>query len=276
MAFRLLLVAGDMKQTVPPAPLPTPLMMGLLLLCLAGPPASAAIRTNWVDRWITNSVDVYIPANRFVTEYHTNMIIRTQTNIVDVYSTNLVARQLTNHQQVNLFRTNLVQAYRTNYKSLNVTNWTTVVVLKTNWVQQAVTNVAVVDMPQTESTEPDRGKRAAQVLANPTSSRTLSIEATRGFREAPSNQVDVRLTVRWPNPGQPAGEVRQWKVQSEDGSVLCFGQDPEFRRNLPFGSYRVEVKAQHDTHSPVVSIRATLAVSAREVRLLEQRALAKR
>lgn len=248
----------------------------LLLLCMNGSPAAAAVRTNWVDRWITNSVDVYVPANRFVTEYHTNLIIRAQTNVVDVCATNLVTRQLTNHLQVSLFHTNFVQAYHTNYKTLNVTNWTTVVVLKTNWVAQAVTNVAVVELTKTEPTETDRDKLAAQALAHSLASRILSIEAARGLRQTSGNQTDVRLTVRWPNTGQPPGRVRQWKVQSEDGTVLCFGQEPEFRRNLPFGNYRVEVRAQPDPNSGVVAVRGTLAVSAREVRLVDQRTLAKR
>ncbi len=260
-----------MKQTVRAGSLLTLLMM---LLFFTGFPAPGAVRTNWIERWVTNTVDVYVPANRFVTEYHTNLVVRTQTNVVDVYVTNLVARHLTNHLQVNLFQTNFVQAYHTNYKNLSLTNWTTVVVLKTNWVQQAVTNVAQIDIPQSELT--GTRDKATAAAADSTGSKTLSIEATRGLRQAPANQVDVRLNLRWPNSGQPAGHVRQWKVQSQNGSVLCFGQDPEFRRNLPIGSYQVEVKAQPEPQGAVVAVRGTLAVSAREVRLVEQRTLAKR
>src|ERR1017187_6163805 len=45
-------------------------------------------RTNWFDRWITNVVEVRMPANRFVNEYHTNWVTQLRTNVVDVYSTN--------------------------------------------------------------------------------------------------------------------------------------------------------------------------------------------
>ncbi len=106
------------------------------------------IRTNWVERWITNNLEVYVPANRFVTEFHTNVVVRTRTNVVDVCTTNLVTRHVTNTLQVSLFRTNFIQAYQTNYRNLNVTNWSTVLVLRTNWVQQNLTNVAVVEVPR--------------------------------------------------------------------------------------------------------------------------------
>ena len=38
-----------------------------------------AVRTNFVDRWITNSAEVQFQVNRFVTEYHTNWFTRVRT-----------------------------------------------------------------------------------------------------------------------------------------------------------------------------------------------------
>ncbi len=85
----------------------------------------------------------------------------------------------------------------------------------------------------------------------------------------------MRLAAHWQGPGQSAVQVRQWRVQSEDGSILCFGQDQEFRRNLPYGSYQVELKAQPNAGSSELSVKGTLVVNSREVRL-GQRILAKR
>ena len=45
------------------------------------------VRTNLVDRWITNTTEVHIQVNRFVTEYHTNWIAVVHTNVVNLYST---------------------------------------------------------------------------------------------------------------------------------------------------------------------------------------------
>jgi len=243
-----------------------------LVFILANAAVSAAVRTNWVDRWITNSVDVYVPANRFVTEYHTNVIVRTRTNIVDLFSTNLLTRYVTNHVNVTLVQTNFAQAYRTNYRHLNLTNWTTVLVLKTNYVQRTATNLAVVEIPQAKSPA-QRALVTASAKSLPLSA-ALTIEAARGLRQTPGNQADVRLNMRAGAGLRSQVLVRQWKVQSQDRSVLCFGQDPEFRRSLPFGNYAVEVKVQQDAHAPVVSVRGTLAVSSRDVRVLDQRMLA--
>ncbi len=253
-----------------------------ILLCSAflactPPHAVADVKTNWVDRWITNTLEVYVPVTRFVTEYHTNVILRTRTNVVDVFSTNTVLARWTNHIEVNLVRTNFVQAYRTNYKNLNLTNWTTVLVLRTNWVQQTVTNTAEVELvrtvpPRAEADKPE--VRAAAVAAPP--ENPVTIEATRGRKQAPKNQAEVCLNLRRPSQGQAAVQVRQWKVQSEDGSILCFGQEAEFRRNLPFGNYKVEVKAQLEGNVPAVSVRGTLSVGPGEVHMLDQRTLAKR
>ena len=276
LAPPLLFPAGGMKNAV--GMRFALVRAGVLALFLFwGFALSAAVRTNWVDRWVTNSIDVYVPANRYVTEYHTNMVVRTVTNVVEVYATNLVTRNVTNRVQVELVNTNFVQAYHTNYKQLTLTNWATLLVLRTNWVQQTVTNVAVVELPRTEPAAPTKSQAAPPTSPTPAPvGSAVAIEATRGAKQAPKNQVDVRLNVRWTAPAQTAPQSCQWRVQSEDGSILCYGQDPEFRRNLPYGNYNVEVKAQPVDQAQAVSVRGTLSVTAHEVRLLEQRMLAKR
>ena len=75
-------------------------------LSLVGSEANIT-RTNWFDRWITNVIEVRMPANRFVNEYHTNWVTLLRTNVVDVYATNRVTRTLTNQVAVEASRTNL-------------------------------------------------------------------------------------------------------------------------------------------------------------------------
>jgi hypothetical protein len=233
------------------------------------------VRTNYVERWLTNAIEITVPANRFVTEYHTNYILRESTNILNVFATNLVTRQVTHQVPVELVRTNFVVAYQTNYKTLNVTNWTTVLVLKTNWSQQNITNLAEVDMPRNEvgdKTAAKPGPRGNQ--AGAPAAESLKIEATRGPKAVPANQGDVRLVARWVRRAGAPAQVQQWRVQSLDGSILCFGQDSEFRRTLPIGSYKVEVKAKLDPNGPLVVTRGNLVVTAQEI-ALEPAALAK-
>ena len=238
--------------------------------------SAGQVRTNWVERWVTNSIEVTVPANRFVTEYHTNVVLHVTTNVVDVYATNLVTRQFTNLVVVDAFQTYFVRAWQTNYRTLNVTNWTTAVVLRTNWLHQTVTNVAEVDLPQTGAADINPRQTQTPSPAPPAvTAGALTIRANRGTRAAPANQADVRLVVSWKDGKEAPAPIKQWRVQSHEGSFLCFGQEPEFRRVLPYGLYKVEVKAQIDSQSPVVTARATLSVSARAV-TVEQKALAQR
>lgn len=249
---------------------------------------SASVQTNWVDRWITNTTEIHMQVNRFVTEfhtnwvkrietnyvelfttnvltkYHTNWITRFRTNSVDRFSTNFVSRTLTNTIAVDSVRTNFVQAYRTNLLTLNLTNWTSVLAFKTNWVNKPLTNLAEIEM----TVEPaSAGLPAAKtaVLNEP-----LSLQAFRGSRSATNNQIEVHMTVTWTHGPATPVRVQQWRVEREDGSILCFGQDPEFRRALPQGTYKVTVRAQHDSNSPFLAALGTLTVTPRDVSV-EQR-----
>jgi hypothetical protein len=60
-----------------------------------------------------------------------------------------------------------------------------------------------------------------------------------------------------------------------DGAILCFGQDQEFKRELPVGEYKVEVRGRQDEKSPLLVSRATLSLSASEASV-KQKTIAKR
>src|SRR5690349_11996738 len=70
------------------------------------------VRTNLVDRWITNTTEVQMQVNRFVTEYHTNWIAVVHTNVVNLYSTNILTTYVTN--RVAQLHTNVVDLFVTN------------------------------------------------------------------------------------------------------------------------------------------------------------------
>jgi hypothetical protein len=207
---------------------------------------------------------VQMQANRFVTEFHTNWITRFETNFVDLFVTNKVTRTITNTFAVAAFQTNLVAAYRTNLETLNLTNWTTVVAFRTNWINRPMTNLVAIELPR-ESAQPVLAAATTQAPNEP-----LSLQANRNAKLTPNNQVEVQLTVKWAQTPSAAVQVQQWRVEREDGSILCFGQDPEFKRALPVGTYKVTVKAQRDASSPLFAALGTLTVTSREV-LFEQR-----
>lgn len=266
------------------------------IVALGGPRAALAqsaiyaghTRTNLVDRWVTNTTEIQIQVNRFVTEFHTNLVKRVETNFVDLFTTNVVpqfhtnritqfrtnlverfltnfvTRALTNTIDVKQLRTNFVAAYHTNFQTLHLTNWTTVVAFKTNWVNQPLTNWVEIEAPRPPA------PAAVSASANQLSGEPLSLQANRNARLNAKNQVEVQLTVAWAHDARSPLQVQQWRVERADGSILCFGQDLEFKRALPPGTYKVLVKAQRDAGSPLLAALGTLTVTSNEV-LLEQR-----
>ncbi len=98
----------------------------------------------------------------------------------------------------------------------------------------------------------------------------LVLQAIRSARPVVNNQVEVQLTAAWTQAPATPIQVQQWRIEREDGSILCFGQDLEFKRALPVGTYKVTVRAQRDAKSPLLAALGTLTVTPREV-LLEQR-----
>ena len=242
----------------------------LLLCALFGAPLLAAgaasrpevyvAKTNRVDRWVTNVVQVQMPRNRFVTEYHTNWVQVFHTNLLEVFSTNLmpVARYRTNYILIDVVHTNWVQAYRTNLTTLHLTNWNTVLVFRTNWVSQAMTNTVQLDLPPNPS--PANAPRTRTVLAPaesaapPGSFGPLAVDARRSGR-------DVLLSVRWSNGASSPLRVQQWRIEGEGGSFLCIGQDQQFSKALAPGKYKVQVRAHSQDNGTMLAALGTLAVS---------------
>lgn len=97
--------------------------------------------TNYQPRFITNVIQVSIPTNTFLDEYHTNWVRQRITNVVDIYRTNLLTAFRTNIVPVAEYSTNVQVAYTTNFKTLTLTNWETVLFMRTNWVSVPVTNI---------------------------------------------------------------------------------------------------------------------------------------
>ena len=294
-------------------------------------------RTNWFDRWITNVVEVRMPANRFVNEYHTNWITQLRTNVVDVYSTNRVTRTLTNpvvveatwtnyvtayetnwsmsrltnvtvvqarrtnvvvayqtnwHTRtltnqlaVTVLQTNLVDQYHTNLSTLSLTNWETVLLFKTNWITQPVTNVVQIDVPARptvpvpspkEVTELKEARaEAAPTAPAPAWTGPLTIEAARTTQPVANNLVEVQLKVRWTGNTAAPLQVQNWRVEGEDGAILLFGQDSEFKRQLPVGKYKVEARVKGVGDDPPIAARGILSVTTRDA-TIQQKLLARR
>jgi hypothetical protein len=279
-------------------------------LCLVGSEVNIT-RTNWFDRWITNVIEVRMPANRFVNEYHTNWVTQLRTNIVDVYATNQMTRMLTNQVvvdafrtnfvvayqtnwqtktltnqvAVNLLRTNLVSQYRTNVSMLSLTNWETVVLFQTNWITQPVTNVVRIDSPIRQAapvtapkeTAERKEVRAATASPAPAPAWTgpLAIEAARTARPAANNLVEVQLKARWTGDTAAPLQIQNWRVEREDGAILLFGQEQEFKRQLPVGKYKVEAKLKAEGDDPPLAARGTLSVTTLEA-TIQQKLLAKK
>lgn len=216
-----------------------------------------------------------MPVNRFVNEYRTNWFELFRTNVVPVFNTNFVTvtRIQTNAIWVDVPRTNILLAFRTNWTTLNLTNWSTVLVFKTNWFNQFVTNTVQIDLPAKGASMAETG--APRTTLNPAArsapalrpASPLALDARRGSRKVARNQTEVVLSVHWASgPGSPL-VVQQWKVESDDGSILCIGQDQQFTRTLSVGKYKVEVRAQRDGNSPLLAALGTLAVTPGEVSL---------
>lgn len=239
-------------------------------------------RTNFLTRWITNEIEVKMPQNFFVNEYHTNYyeqfhtnyvgryvtnhytrtitnvipVTAYQTNIATLFKTNLHNVQLTNVVAIDLTRTNFFDRYQTNVAVFNLTNWNTVLVMRTNWVNQSVTNVVQIDLPGGASAKENPPTSTAAIADE------LTIEASRTERAPGKTVAEVRMRLK----GADAATVRlqQWRVESEDGSILCLGQDKEFKRELPIGRYKVEARIRHEANGPLVSVKGHLALSAQD------------
>jgi len=243
------------------------------------------VQTSFVPRVITNVVEMRVPTNVFITVYRTNEFEVLQTDVVDVYRTNLVKTVRTNIIPValtltnvvtlyetnwnHLTRTNLITRYQTNVNTLTLTNWETVLVFKTNRFTQPVTNLVQVDLPATRAaTFETKAKDAPKddpATATVASTDGFLLEAARTAKLSANGQAEISLKLKSAGDKTPAFLSQEWQVGRTDNSVLLFGRGPEFKRELPLGTYKVDVKARTTEGSPLVRVRGTFEVTRDEV-----------
>lgn len=221
-------------------------------------------QTSWIPRVITNVIEVRIPTNIFINVYRTNRIEAVRSNVVNVYRTNWTDRTETRVIPVGVTRTNFVTRYETNLNTLTFTNWETVLVMKTNRVTQRVPNVVEIDLP---AERPDAVKTTTPAKEAATPSATienLALDTATTGKAAVDDLIEVSFKLKSADGTTPTLAAYEWRVERTDGSVLLFGQNPEFRRDLPFGTYKVEVKARAANNSAPVRVRGVVEVTADE------------
>jgi hypothetical protein len=101
-------------------------------------------RTNWVEKTITNVVELRMPKNIFIDEYRTNWVEQIRTNVVVVYSTNHITKDLPRNVVVDVVHTNVVTHYTTNYINKALPRNVAVDLVFTNWVNFFSTNVKIL------------------------------------------------------------------------------------------------------------------------------------
>jgi len=247
------------------------------------------IQTSIVPRVITNVIEMRVPTNVFITVYHTNQFEVLRTNVFNVYQTNLVKLTRTNiipveltqtnlvtRYQTNLnllTRTNLITRYQTNVNTLTLTNWETVLVFKTNRFTQPVTNLVQIDLPTgrtatVETKDKDASKdniTTATVAPTAAPIDGFMLEAARTAKPSANGQAEISLKLKSAGNETPTFVSQEWQVQRTDNSVLLFGRGPEFKRELPLGTYKVDVKVRATTSSPLVRVRRNFEVTRDDV-----------
>jgi hypothetical protein len=251
--------------------------------------------TNCITRTVTNRFVVEAFETNFVVAYHTNWNMRTVTNPVTVeavwtnsvvaYRTNCITKTQTNSVAVNVLRTNFVNRYHTNWSTLNLTNWETMVLFRTNRITQTLTNIVEVNLPSrlaapVPRSEPLAPKEAPEepALAATTASTwsgPLAIEATRTARPAANDLVEVQMRIRWTSRTTAPLRVQSWRIEREDGAVFLFGQDQDFKQQLPVGKYKVEARLKGEGDNPPLVARGTLSVTIHAA-VIQQRLLVKK
>ena len=237
------------------------------LLGETNPRAAAPLRvetvnetqTSWIPRVITNVIEVRIPTNMFVNVYRTNQFDVVRSNIINVYRTNWLDRTETRIVPVDVTRTNYVTRYQTNLNTLTFTNWETVLVMKTNRVTQRVPNVVEIDLPAerpvAQATVPKETPAPAATAEG------LSLDTATTGKAVLDDLVEVQFKLKSADGSTPKLTSYEWRVERTDGSVMLFGQDAEFKREVPMGTYRVEVKTRATANSPFVRVRGTVEVT---------------
>jgi len=224
-------------------------------------------QTSWVPRVITNIIEVRIPTNIFINVYRTNQIEAVRSNVVNLYRTNWTERTETRVVPVDLARTNFVTRYQTNVQTLTLTNWETVLVMKTNRVTQQMPNVVEIDLPVSRTDagrtapDPETSRPTTTAAGGAATSEGLVLDTSTTGKEAINDLIEVQFKLKSANGGVPKLATYEWRVERTDGSVLLFGQEAEFKRALPLGTYRIEVKTRATVKSPFVRVRGVVEVT---------------
>ena len=224
-------------------------------------------QTSWIPRAITNIIEVRIPTNIFINVYRTNQIEVVRSNVVNVYRTNWTERTETRVVPVDLTRTNFVTRYQTNLNTLTFTNWESVLVMKTNRVTERVPNVVEIVLPadgldtSTTTSNTKASVPATTTVASAAVLEGLALDTATTGKAVANDLIEVRFKLKSADGAAPRLATYEWRVERTDGSVLLFGQEPEFKRELPLGTYRIEVKTRAVTSSPYIRVRGVVEVT---------------
>jgi hypothetical protein len=186
------------------------LVLGAFLQPVAGA-ETYVTRTNWVEKAITNVVEVRMPRNVFVNEFHTNWIEQIRTNVVVVYSTNNITKDVV--------RTSVVTHYTTNYINKSEPRTVPVDLVFTNFVDVFRTNVKIlrltndiaVNLVQTNLV--DRYRTNWQTL-NFTNFETVLVMKTNWVTQPVTNVVRIDV------PAQPAPAPSQFVAPKTQRAVV--------------------------------------------------------
>jgi len=180
-------------------------------------------RTNWVEKAITNLVEVRMPRNVFVNEYwtnlveqvHTNVVIRevprkvvvdfVHTNVITHYSTNYINKSEERMVYVDVISTNFVDHFRTNVKVLHLTNEFAVNLVKTNFVGRYRTNWQTLNFTNFE---------------------TVLVMKTNWVTQPITNLVELDLPAKSAPPSSPVSSpISNAKPERQSAKPIVSGAD---------------------------------------------------
>ncbi len=192
-------------------------------------PARAAesyvTHTNWVERTITNLVEVRMPRNVFVNEFQTNWIEQVHTNVVVVHSTNHITKDLSKQVVVDVVHTNVVTHYSTNYINKALPRTVAVDLVFTNFVDFYKTNVKIlrltndiaINLVQTNVVDQFRTNWQTLYFTN---FETVLVMKTNWVRQPVTNVVSINLPApAAQQPSRPAGTKPQQEISRPSASV---------------------------------------------------------
>lgn len=183
-------------------------------------------RTNWVDKAITNVVEVRMPKNVFVNEYHTNWVEQVHTNVVtrdvprkvvvDFVHTNVITHYSTNYINkseertvyFDVLSTNFVDHFRTNVKSLHLTNEIAINLVRTNIVDRYRTNWQTLNFTNFQTVLVMKTNWVTQPVTNFVQ---LDLPAKSAPASSPSSPV---------SPAKPERQVSRTSTSTADGPIL--------------------------------------------------------